>query len=263
MPTLRSALQALNVDVESFDPQDDDPLICPACHKLMKTPQGITAHLQTAKSCQWYKKGKLRELTLPGRFGEEVMAREVDEQMVLPRQEPELDPMEVVEEYGQHMYNLIPPNDEDHIGRNCGEGSYHDAQQETGEGEEDVHIIEEHLLVGRVIRVDETLHQLWRRRFGEEKAEGEDVDMDDTSQLSSSYNTFSSFASELDWRVAHWAVSEGIGHKSFDRLMNIPSVSLTKEGSKGDLRNIRNSIRGTWICTTTMEGFSHAICRQV
>lgn len=125
MPTLRSALQALNIDVESLDPQDNDPLICPACHKLMKTPQGITAHLQTAKSCQWYKKGKLRELTLPGRFGEEVMAREIDEQTVLPQQKPKLDPMEVVEEYDQHMYNLIPPNDKDHIGRNCREGSYH------------------------------------------------------------------------------------------------------------------------------------------
>ena len=109
MPTLRSALQALNVNVESFDPQDDDPLICPACHKRMKTLQGVTAHLQTARSCQWYKKGKLRELTLPGRFGEEMMARPVDEQMVLPRQEPELDPMDVVEEYGQQMYDLIHP----------------------------------------------------------------------------------------------------------------------------------------------------------
>ena len=101
MSTLRSALHAMNVD--------DDPVICPACHKHMKTLQGVTACLQTAKSCQWYKKGKLRELTLPGRFGEEVMAGMVDEQMVLPRQEPELNPMDVVEEYGHQMYNLIPP----------------------------------------------------------------------------------------------------------------------------------------------------------
>ena len=159
------------------------------------------------------------------------MARPVDEQMVLPRQEPELDPMDVVEEYGQQMYDLIPPcfgDEEDRIGCNCGEGSSHDAQQETGEGEEDTCIIEEHLSAGRVIRVDETLHQLWRKRFGEEEAQGVDVDMDDTGQSSSSYNTFAPFASELDWRVAHWAVSEGIGHKSFNRLMDIPGVSLTE-----------------------------------
>jgi len=72
------------------------------------------------------------------------------------------------------------------------------------------------------------IHQLWRRRFGEEEAEGMDVDMsDDTGQPSSSYNAFAPFASELDWRVAHWAVSEGIGHKSFNRLMEIPEVHLS------------------------------------
>jgi hypothetical protein len=36
---------------------------------------------------------------------------------------------------------------------------------------------------------------------------------------------FTPFASELDWRVARWAVQEGVGHKSFDRLMAIPGVS--------------------------------------
>ncbi|OJA07941.1 hypothetical protein AZE42_13201, partial [Rhizopogon vesiculosus] len=44
------------------------------------------------------------------------MSRSVEDCLVpvLPRQEPELDPMEVVEEFGQQMYNLIPPfsNDE-------------------------------------------------------------------------------------------------------------------------------------------------------
>ncbi|OJA18394.1 hypothetical protein AZE42_13977, partial [Rhizopogon vesiculosus] len=130
--------------------------------------------------------------------------------------------MEVVEEFGQQMYDLIPPfsNDEDDAPLNAG------GQQESGEDEEDTRIIEEHLSAGRVIRLDETLHQLWRRQFGEEEAEGMDVDMiDDTGQPSSSYNTFAPFASELDWRVAHWAVSEGIGHKSFNRLMEIPGVA--------------------------------------
>jgi hypothetical protein len=36
---------------------------------------------------------------------------------------------------------------------------------------------------------------------------------------------FAPFASELDWRVARWTVQEGVGHKSFDRLMAIPEVS--------------------------------------
>jgi len=45
-----------------------------------------------------------------------------------------------------------------------------------------------------------------------------DIDMEDK---------FAPFASELDWRVARWAVQEGIGHKSFDRLMVIPGVGTT------------------------------------
>ncbi|KAF9226844.1 hypothetical protein BS17DRAFT_794275 [Gyrodon lividus] len=37
-------------------------------------------------------------------------------------------------------------------------------------------------------------------------------------------NKFAPFPSELDWRVACWAVQEGIGHKLFDRLLAIPGV---------------------------------------
>ncbi|KAG1735953.1 uncharacterized protein EDB91DRAFT_1235852 [Suillus paluster] len=36
---------------------------------------------------------------------------------------------------------------------------------------------------------------------------------------------FAPFESELEWRVACWAIQDGIGHKSFDRLMAIPGVS--------------------------------------
>ncbi|KAJ8579868.1 hypothetical protein M405DRAFT_892879 [Rhizopogon salebrosus TDB-379] len=219
MPTLRSALQALNVNVESFDPQDDDPFICPACHKRMKTLQGITAHLQMARICQWYKKGKLRELTLPGRFREEMMARPVDEQMVLPRQEPELDPMDVVEEYGQQMYDLTPPV-----------LAMKKIVQAVNVERALLMMLGKRLERERKIRVLlKNIFQQGGKRFGEEEAQGVDVDMDDTGQPSSSYNTFAPFASELDWRVAHWAVSEGIGHKSFNRLMDIPGHLLHQE----------------------------------
>ncbi|KAJ3776370.1 hypothetical protein FB446DRAFT_762900 [Lentinula raphanica] len=35
---------------------------------------------------------------------------------------------------------------------------------------------------------------------------------------------FAPFASEMDWRIAEWVVKDGIGHKSFDRLLAIPGV---------------------------------------
>ena len=35
---------------------------------------------------------------------------------------------------------------------------------------------------------------------------------------------FSSFSSELDWKIAEWAVKDSIGHTSLDHLLAIPEV---------------------------------------
>ena len=39
-------------------------------------------------------------------------------------------------------------------------------------------------------------------------------------------NPYAPFASELDWRIARWAIKDNPGHKVFDRLLSIPGVSL-------------------------------------
>ena len=38
-------------------------------------------------------------------------------------------------------------------------------------------------------------------------------------------NSFFPFSSELDWRVAWWAVKDGPGHNAFNHLLEIPGVS--------------------------------------
>jgi hypothetical protein len=81
-------------------------------------------------------------------------------------------------------------------------------------------IIEEHPTAGKVIRMDDNLHEQWRRQFGGKDLDG-DIPMDDSNIEG---NRFAPFASELDWRVASWAVQDDIGHKSFDRLLSIPGV---------------------------------------
>jgi hypothetical protein len=43
-------------------PQFND-LQCPACEHFFVTHQGLTSHLSTARSCRWYRKGKIRSLT--------------------------------------------------------------------------------------------------------------------------------------------------------------------------------------------------------
>ncbi|KAG1717810.1 hypothetical protein EDB19DRAFT_1899784 [Suillus lakei] len=37
-------------------------------------------------------------------------------------------------------------------------------------------------------------------------------------------NKYAPFTSEIDWRVAQWAVVDGVGHNSLDRLLAIPGV---------------------------------------
>ena len=84
MVSIRSALKATNCAVENMMPEDDDPNICPACHKHFKTSYGVQSHLQTAKSCTWYKKGKLKALIMPGQFDEAVLFQDLPEAETLP-----------------------------------------------------------------------------------------------------------------------------------------------------------------------------------
>jgi hypothetical protein len=213
-------LQALNVNV-------DDPMVCPACHKRLKTMQGLTAHLRTAKSCQWYKKGKLRSLMLPGEYDreDEVQMRDVEEE--LPAELEELmdaaEPAQVMEDFHDRLFDLVPMQGEQEHGHSPSPWN----NINGADDDVDLRVEVPHPTAGRVIRIDESVHQRWRREFPGVDEEG-DVPMEDVVEGSSSgVNRFAPFASELDWRVACWVVQDGIGHKSFDRLMAIPGVRYT------------------------------------
>jgi hypothetical protein len=103
--------------------------------------------------------------------------------------------------------------------------------------DEDTRVEVEHPTAGIVIRMDETLHQRWKREFSD-LSDGDTVMADGTGlggegadEWEGSEGLYHPFASELDWRVACWAVQEGIGHGSFDRLMSIPGVSSLEHSS--------------------------------
>lgn len=49
-----------------------------------------------------------------------------------------------------------------------------------------------------------------------------DVDVDNDSEN----NPFYPFNSELDWRVAQWAIKDNAGHNMFDRLLAVPGVGV-------------------------------------
>ncbi|KAF8222195.1 hypothetical protein L208DRAFT_1324030, partial [Tricholoma matsutake] len=91
--------------------------------------------------------------------------------------------------------------------------------------EDDERIEEVHPTAGKCIWMDDRLHEKWKRMFGEaEIGAGSGSDGSDTVIDDSSTNPYYPFASELDWRIAWWAVKDGPGHNAFDRLLSIPGV---------------------------------------
>ncbi|TFK45605.1 hypothetical protein OE88DRAFT_1740110 [Heliocybe sulcata] len=55
-------------------------------------------------------------------------------------------------------------------------------------------------------------------------------------------NPFYPFSTELDWRVAKWAVEEGPGKKSFDRFLDIPGIREHLGLSYKNMRQIHQTI---------------------
>lgn len=91
--------------------------------------------------------------------------------------------------------------------------------------EHDQRVEIEHPTAGRVIRMDQTIHDIWKRHFADmQDGYSDDVPMEGIGD--DGPGQFFPFSSELDWRVAHWAIKEGIGHKSLDRLLAIPGVCM-------------------------------------
>ncbi|KDQ52859.1 hypothetical protein JAAARDRAFT_699996 [Jaapia argillacea MUCL 33604] len=101
------------------------------------------------------------------------------------------------------------------------------------EDTEDTRVSVDHLSAGRVIRVDRGLDEKWRRRFRDEILGGDgDFEMGDAVDGGGD-NPFHPFVSEMDWRVAQWALKESPGHGTFDRLLAIPGLSQTKFNLSG------------------------------
>lgn len=171
MVTFRSALEALNVNVEGTRVDLDDPTICPACHKRLKTAQGVIAHLSSAVRCQWYRKGKLKALTLPGQFAEETVTQEVE--APLPATDSEIDedddanPANIMQDHYDQLFDLLPSGNLDsNIDNEPGPSRRHWHAPAEDDGDGDERIIIEHPTAGRIIRMDETFMSAGRRFSG-------------------------------------------------------------------------------------------------
>ncbi|KAG1845829.1 hypothetical protein F4604DRAFT_1595367 [Suillus subluteus] len=256
MVGLRSALQAFS-SLNFIGAEGNDPKVCPTCEKIFKTPSGMSSHLSTAQSCRWYKKGKLKGLSIPGQFEEQMVSEEVDEPLPkdMLRGRRESEPASIMEDYQDLLYELLPlPETGDMENETQAQAGpshgYWTTVEDAEEDDElrkevDERVEEENKTAGASIRLVETLHERWRRNFGPEKDRNGDINMADiSSELEVEDGKFALFNSELDWRIARWAIQDGIGHKSFDRLMAIPGVVDKLGLSFHNIRGLHQVVNG-------------------
>ena len=201
---MQSILQSLNADSATQ---------CPVCNKHLKTTQGLSAHLRSAKKCSWYRLGKLSELKIPElQIGDDTTASQEEElQVSIHRGSAhcEQDPSDVVENFVGRAFDFIPLEDS-LPDRGLDLGPSHQGRlnpQDGSDGFVDEHVEEDPFpSAGRAIRMDPTLHEKWRAMYGHEDADGDTA----MGEAALPEQEFAPFASELDWRVARWVVQEGI-----------------------------------------------------
>ncbi|KAG1812791.1 uncharacterized protein BJ212DRAFT_1482859 [Suillus subaureus] len=95
--------------------------MCPTCGRCdFKTSKGLLSHMGQATGCQWYHKGKLRDLGNPGMFEHTVIPDalvEEGEDMNMDEGDRginEWDPEDAQEAWNQELFDLIamqPPTD--------------------------------------------------------------------------------------------------------------------------------------------------------
>ncbi|KAH9929290.1 uncharacterized protein B0H18DRAFT_1117630 [Fomitopsis serialis] len=199
------------------------------------------AHLSTAKSCLWYRKGKNKDLwsNLPN-----VEEQMVEEQALSSAEDMEVDPQENIWDAleNRDLFRFVLPDagtqpatqDE-----NQASSSTHPAvppdprvvQAPALDDDEDDRVEEEDSLAGKVIRMDATIVQTWKAFFADDleddtsDADQMEVDSEDGRPRGRDRSeVWKPFASELDWRVAMWVVREDVGQKSINRFLSIPGV---------------------------------------
>ena len=194
---------------------------CLACGKsTFKTSQGVLKHLSQARGCQWYKKGKLKDLEMDIEVIEELPPNFLP--YIPPHAEDEEHPYNVLDQLDHELFDLIPAqplpswpsslqHDEDPV-----------AEPSSPPEGEDSTFTEIYPGAGQVLCASEPLYNLWRREFAPNLED--DVEMAGPDQTMLPDPKYAPFASSIDWSIACWAIEEGIGQNSLNRLLDISGV---------------------------------------
>ena len=204
------------------------------CRRQFRTLRAMQTHLTMAKSCEWYMKGKFREWEM-GENEEVGRAEEYgslaqedfvlgDEGSIAGNYDPEDDDNLCYDEgdLGPSDFHFIPreqdPTPEEMEGEQ-GPGPQTAAHRIQWQAhrvlndDSDDRVTDTHPLAGRIS---------WKESPPRLRSE-EDMDVD---RADNENNPFYPFNSELDWKVAQWAVKDNPGHNAFDRLLAVPGVGV-------------------------------------
>jgi hypothetical protein len=200
------------------------------CGRYFISIKSMNSHLTSAKSCSWYEKARLRDLgdndmvdVVPSSTSIapdlQVHHHVVDQewQDYDPQQDPDVD-MEFGP-YGDEL-QFIPAESKEILEEIQPETSEDTIFQGTASSR---HSILDDDNDERIIIVDEDAGRIFRKERPPSYAQ--DGDGDALMEEDGGQNLFAPFSSELDWRVAHWAVKDGPGHNALNRFLEIPGVS--------------------------------------
>jgi hypothetical protein len=191
------------------------------CGRYFNSIKSKNSHLTSARSCSWYQKARLRDLGVNDMEDEVApdlqVHQDVGDQEWLgydPQQDPDVD-MEFGP-YGDEL-QFLPAEPKEILDESEAENTIF---QRTAPSR---HAVLDDDSDERVIIVDEDAG--WILRKEPPQSYTRDRDGDASMEEEGAPNPFEPFSSELDWRVAHWAVKDGPGHNAFNRFLEIPGVS--------------------------------------
>jgi hypothetical protein len=181
------------------------------CGRWFTSISSRNSHLSKARSCVWFEKEKLRALGLED--DEDIPApllpqEDEDDGQWVPVDEMEFGPYE-------DEFRYLPTEEPE-----AGPGPHNQILEGAANTN---HPVLEDDEDQRVVQVDEEAGRIYRRDPPPKHCQV-DKDGDSLMDNNGEPNPFIPFASELDWRVAQWAVRDGPGHNAFNRLLDIPGV---------------------------------------
>jgi hypothetical protein len=194
------------------------------CGRYFASIKSMNSHLTSARSCSWYTKERLRDLgvndgvslsTLIAPDLQVHIGVEGEGQGYDPQQDPD-----IAMDFGPYGDELqFLPGKPEEIEAETQPQTTHLKYTVLAEDEAE-----------RITIVDEDAGRIFRReappRYPQVDREGDTL-MEEGGEP----NPFAPFSSELDWRVAQWAVKDGPGHNAFNRFLEIPGVSNLNETS--------------------------------